>query len=123
MSRSLGAQRIVTPSGETMVVMSLDEYEALLDAADIAAADRVLTNIAEGRDEFIPSEMVDRLLSGESLIRVWREYRGLDVATLAVKADIDSELVAQVEAGERTLSEAELTRIATALNLTIDDLI
>lgn len=67
--------------------------------------------------------MVDRLLSGESLIRVWREYRGLDVATLAVKADIDSELVAQVEAGERTLSEAELTRIATALNLTIDDLI
>jgi len=123
MTRSLGAQRIVTPSGETMVVMSLDEYEALLDAADIAAADRVLANVAEGRDEFIPSAMVDRLLSGESLIRVWREYRGLDVATLAVKADVSSELLSQVEVGERTLSEAQLMRIATALNLTVDDLI
>lgn len=122
MTRSMGAQRIVTPNGETMVVMSLDEYEALLDAADIAAANRVLTNIAEGRDEFIPSEMVDRLLSGENLIRVWREYRGLDVPTLAGKVDLPPGYLAEVEAGSGVLNESQLERVATALNLTVDDL-
>ena len=123
MTRSMGAQRIVTPNGETMVVMSLDEYEALLDAADIAAANRVLTNIAEGRDEFIPSEMVDRLLSGENLIRVWREYRGIDLAALAEKVDLPPGYLAEVEAGNGVLSESQLARIATALKLTVDDLI
>lgn len=123
MTKSMGAQRILTPSGETMVVMPLDEYEALLDAADIAAADRVLKNIAEGRDEFIPSEMVDRMLGGENLIHVWREYRGLDVAALADKSDISADYLADVEAGNSYLSEAQLARVAAALNLTVDDLI
>lgn len=123
MTKSMGAQRILTPSGETMVVMSLDEYEALLDAADIAAADRVLKNIAEGRDEFIPSAMVDRILGGENLIHVWREHRGLDVAALADKAEVSAAYLADVEAGNRSLSEAQLARVAAALSLTVDDLI
>jgi len=106
-----------------MVVMSLDEYEALLDAADIAAAERVLANIAEGRDEFIPSAMVDRMLNGESLIRVWREHRGLDVPALAEKSDVSLDLLTDIEAGVRAPSDAELARIAAALNLTVDDLI
>jgi len=106
-----------------MVVMSLDEYEALLDAADIAAADRVLTNIAEGHDEFIPSAMVDRLLSGESLIRVWREHRGLDVPALAEKSDVSPEFLTDIEAGVRAPSDAQLSSIAAALSLTVDDLI
>lgn len=122
MTKSMGAQRILTPSGETMVVMSLDEYEALLDAADIAAADRVLKNIAEGRDEFIPSAMVDRMLGGENLIQVWREHRGLDVAALAGKADVSPDDLAEVEAGNKHLNEVQMARVAAALNLTVDDL-
>ena len=47
-------QKIITPKGETLVVMSLAEYEELLDAADVAEAHRVLAEIAAGRQEWVP---------------------------------------------------------------------
>jgi DNA-binding XRE family transcriptional regulator len=128
MSKAVGAQKIVTPAGETMVVLPLAEYEALReaaeDAADIAAANEVMTAFAEGQEEFIPSAMVDRLLdSGESRIRIWREYRGLTGAALAKEADVSAAYLSELEAGKKTGSVAALARIAAALGLTVDDLI
>ena len=96
-------QKIVTPGGETMVVVPEADYEALLDAADIADANRVLAEIAAGRQEWVPSEIVDRLLDGENRVRVWREYRGLTAADLAAKAGI--------------------SKLADVLKLDIDDLV
>ena len=99
------------------------DYEALVDAADIAAADRVLADIAAGRDEFIPSAMVDRLINGESPIRVWREYRGLSAAALAQQAGISAPYLSELESGKKDGSVAVLSRVASALKLTVDDLI
>lgn len=116
-------QKITTPGGETMVVMSLGEYEALIDALDIAAADKVLADVAAGRDEFIPSAMVDRLLNKENPIRVWREYRGLSATALAQQAEISAAYLSELETGKKEGSVGALARIAAALRLTIDDLI
>lgn len=116
-------QKIVTPGGETMVVMPLSEYEALVDAADIAGADRVLADVQAGRDEFVPSSIVDRLLNGENPIRVWREFRGLSGATLAEQAAISAAYLSELETSKKEGSVAVLSRIAAALSLTVDDLI
>lgn len=116
-------QTIVTPGGETMVVLPLADYEALVDAVDIAAADKVLADVAAGRDEFIPSAMVDRMLNGESPIRVWREHRALSAAKLAEQAGISPAYLSELESGKKQGSVAVLANVAAALSLTIDDLV
>jgi ribosome-binding protein aMBF1 (putative translation factor) len=119
-------QFITTEKGERLVVIPESEWlaiqELLEDREDLAAIDEFQRKLAAGEEEFIPSEMVDRLLSGENLIRVWREYRGLDVSALAEKADLSPGYLAEVEAGNGVLSESQLARVATALDLTVDDL-
>ena len=123
MNRLGSLQKIVTPNGETLVVLPLSDYEALVDAADIAAADRVLAEIAAGRDEFIPESMVDRLLGGESAIRLWREYRGLTAGAVAAQAGVSAGYLSELEAGKKRGSVAALGRIAAVLGLAIDDLV
>lgn len=119
-------QFITTEKGERLVVIPESEWlaiqELLEDREDLAAIDEFQRKLAAGEEEFIPSEMVDRLLSGENLIRVWREYRGLDVSALAEKADLSPGYLEEVEAGNGVLSESQLARVATALDLTVDDL-
>ncbi len=116
-------QKIVTPGGETLVVLPLSEYESLVDAADIAAADRVRADIDAGRDEMVPAAMVDRMLAGESLVRLWREHRGLSAAQLAEAADISAGYLSELENGKKTGSLETLRRLAAVLKLDIDDLL
>lgn len=123
MNRHSGPQKIVTPSGETLVVLPLADYEALLSASDIVAAERVLAEVAAGRDEFIPEAMVNRLLEGENAIRLWREHRGLSATKLAELAEVSATYLSELETGKKAGSVAVLGRIANALGLTIDDLV
>jgi predicted transcriptional regulator len=97
--------------------------ETLLDAADIAAADRVLADIAAGRDEMIPGDIANRLLDGENPIRVWREHRGLSARELSGKTAISAAYLSELETGKKPGGIATLARIAGALRLTIDDLL
>jgi DNA-binding XRE family transcriptional regulator len=116
-------QKIVTPGGETLVLLPLSEYEALIDAADVASATRIRAEIDAGREELVPSDVVDRMLAGESLVRVWREHRGLTAAQLAAAADISAGYLSELESGKKTGSLETLRRIADALKLSIDDLL
>jgi ribosome-binding protein aMBF1 (putative translation factor) len=116
-------QRITTPKGETLVVLPLAEYEALLDAADVAAANKVIADVKAGRDEFVPAAVVDRLIEGENHIRIWREYRGLSAAELASEANISAAYLSELESGKKTGGLETLRKLATALNLNIDDLV
>lgn len=106
-----------------MVVVPEADYEALLDAADIADANRVLAEIAAGRQEWVPSEIVDRLLDGENRVRVWREYRGLTAADLAAKAGISPAYLSELETGKKTGTVETLRKLADVLKLDIDDLV
>lgn len=97
--------------------------EALEDREDLAAIAEFQRKLAAGEEEFIPSEMLDRLLEGESTIRMWREHRGMTGAALAEKAGISTAYLSELEAKKKSGSVAVLKRVAAALNLTIDDLI
>src|SRR3546814_7710208 len=56
-----------------------DEYDRLREAAedlvDLRAYDRAKADLASGRDELVPSDYADRILEGESPLRVWRDLR------------------------------------------------
>lgn len=120
-------QFIVTPNGDRLVVMPENVFERLREAAemaeDIAAYDEVKRRLATGEEEFVPSEMVDRILAGENRIRVWREHRGLSVSALADKAGIAQPYLSQIETGKREGTLQTMKKIADALKITVDDLI
>lgn len=120
-------QFIVAPNGDRLVVLPEDVFERLREAAemieDIAAYDEVERRLAAGEEEFVPSEMVDRILAGENRVRVWREHRGLSVSALAEKAGIAQPYLSQIETGKREGTLQTMKKIADALKITVDDLI
>ena len=116
-------QKIVTPGGETLVVLPVEEYERLVDAADIAAANKVRADISAGRDELVPADIVKRILGGENPIRVWRTHRGISARDLAVKAELSAAFISEIESGKKEGSVSAMKRIAEVLNVDIDDLV
>jgi len=120
-------QVIITPNGDRLVVIPEPAFERLRDAAelaeDIAAYDEVKRRLAVGEEEFVPSEMVGRILAGENPVRVWREHRGLSASALAEKAGIAQPYLSQIETGRREGTLRTMKKIADALQVTVDDLI
>lgn len=116
-------QKIVTPGGETLVLLPLDEYERLVDAADIATADRIKAEIAAGREEMIPADIVKRMLAGENPVRVWRLHRALSARELAEKTGLSAAYISEIETGKKDGSISAMKAIAHALGVDIDDLV
>jgi mRNA interferase RelE/StbE len=110
-----------------MITISKAEYnrlcEAAEDLADLQSYDRVMAAIESGEEELIPGEYVKRLLSGESALKVYREFRGLTQADLAEKAGINRVTVSEIEIGRKQGSVGTLNKLAIALNVAVDDLI
>lgn len=123
----MSVQIITSPTGERLVVLPEAEYETLVeaaeDAADIAAFEEFKKRLAAGEEELIPSEMVMRMVAGESPVRVWREHRSLTMAALAERAGIAQPYLSQIETGKRDGTVATMKKLARALDLTVDDLI
>jgi DNA-binding XRE family transcriptional regulator len=109
-----------------MVTIPRVEYDRLRtaaeDLADLQAYDAAKASVALGEDELLPSDVVDRLLAGESPVRVYRRLRGLTQAALAARAGVGRVTVAEIETGRKTGSVATLRRLAAALEVTVDDL-
>ena len=109
------------------VVLPWDEYQAMLEALEDRADAAALTGFAErlgrGEEETLPAMMVDRLLGGESPVRVWREHRGLTQAQLGEAAGVAQSMVAMIERGDRRGTVDTLASIARALKIDLDDLL
>ncbi|WP_375460157.1 helix-turn-helix domain-containing protein [uncultured Enterovirga sp.] len=97
--------------------------DAADDASDRAAVKDVQRRLASGEEELIPAALVDRILAGESRIRVWREHRGLTLKALAEKIGVGQPFLSQIETGKREGALETLRKIAAALSLTLDDFV
>lgn len=103
-----------------MVTITREEYdrlrEAAEDLADIQAFDEAM---AKGGESY-PAELVDRIIDGESPVRVFREYRGLSAAETARKAGIHRVQLHDIETGKSRGSVDTLKAIAAALSVDLD---
>jgi mRNA interferase RelE/StbE len=111
----------------THVTIPREEYERLLalaeDARDLRILAEVDSRLAAGETEMIPAEAVNRMLDGETPLRVWRDLRGFTQAELGRQAGVHRVTIADIEAGRAGGSVQVLKRLADALGLTVDDLI
>lgn len=62
-------------------VIPYDEYQALMERLewleDLRDSKAFAEKLGRGAEEAIPAEVVERLVEGESPVKVWREHRGL----------------------------------------------
>lgn len=120
----------ITPNGEEMVVLSRNDYELLLrqselvdELEDLLAVKAYEARVRAGEDERVPAEFVDRLIDGESPLRVWRDFRGLSAKDLAAAAGISAAYISEIETGKKEGSISVLKAIAKVLRLDLDDLV
>ena len=115
----------ITINGQKAVVLPIKQYEALMsraeDFSDIRDAAAVGARIAAGEETF-PADLVKRIVSGESRIKVYREYRGLSQRDLAEAAGVGVPAISKIEKSGSGSVET-LARIAERLGLLVDDLI
>ncbi len=123
----MNAQTIITPSGERMVILPEADYlkvmAALEDVLDAAAARDALTALGGGDEELVPEHVMERLLAGESRVKVWREHRGLTVSDLAAASGLSQPYVSQIESGARKGRGKAIASLAKALRLEAEDLV
>lgn len=118
--------QFIEVAGQKMAVLPVDDYRRLLDAVeeqeDIAAAIDAEKRRAAG-EEYLPAEMVNRLIDGENALRVWRAYRSLTLTRLAELSGINKATVSQLENGKAFGRPATWRALADALNVTVDDIL
>ena len=112
-------QFISAPGGGRMVIITEDEYNALLeaqdDADDLAAAIKARASIElEGA---IPAEVAVRVRNGVNPILAWRTYRALSQAGLAEKCGLTQAAIARIEKAGTDAGRPETrSKIAEALD-------
>ncbi len=111
-------ETVTIPKAEYERLRALDE-----EFADIESALAIEAKIASGGEELVPSVVVDRLLGDEAPLRVWREYRQLTQVALAQASGVNRVQIVEIEAGRSTGSVHTLYRLATVLEVDVDDLI
>jgi DNA-binding XRE family transcriptional regulator len=99
----------------------------LEDAEDRAVvADRRAREKAVGKEaarrSYLTGAEARRLLEGENPVRIWREKRGLTQRALAARAEVAPSYLTEIEKGRKPGSTRTLSRLARALQVTMEDL-
>ena len=116
----MSVQIITTDSGEELVIMSKREFDALMaQLGDEDAEDRMTLIIAaEARGaEPLPAKVSAAVLSGDSLLKAIRRWRGVTQTSLANLARIQQGYLSELEAGTKTGSAETLAALAKGLDV------
>ncbi len=76
----------------------------------------------EARADYLPAELVRRLIDGEHPVRIWRAHRGFSGEALAAAAGIAPSYLSEIETRRKPGSFGALVKIAAALRISLDDL-
>lgn len=118
-------QIIKSPSGEEMVVLSKQDYDALMraaneaaeDAADIAIYDARKSEFGEGKS--FPAELSMAILRGESRLKAIRKWRGLNQSEVAKRTGITQGFLSDLENRRRKASLETAVKLAEILDVEI----
>ncbi|MFO8154890.1 MAG: helix-turn-helix transcriptional regulator [Thiohalospira sp.] len=108
-------------------VVPYDQYQRMLERMeeliDLQETDKVRARMEAGKEESVPLELIKRIDGGESPVRVWREYRGIERRKLAEATDVGDRALYMIEAGKREPSTRVLRQLAERLNVDVDELL
>ena len=118
-------QIIKTPNGEELVVLSREDYDALIAArdeaeeelADIQTLDQRLAEAGACTEPPLPAAVTGLLLRGHTRIAALRLWRGLDRGQLGSKVGATEPLIARLEVGDEPVDADLARKLADALNV------
>lgn len=117
--------QIIEIAGQKMAMLPVADYERLLDMVEDRADGLAAAQAAERRragEEYISSELLDRIMAGENPLRVWRKYRGISQIELATIAGVTNMTVSRLERGEQETGAKNWRALAEALSVDVDDI-
>jgi DNA-binding XRE family transcriptional regulator len=123
----------IKPLAETSetVTLSRADFDRLIttmeDAIDLAAVRsqeerEARDGKAAARADYLPVDLVERMLAGESPVRIWREQRGLTGRDLAASAGVSAAYLSEIEARKKPGSVVALMALAKVLRVSVEDL-
>ena len=118
--------QFVDIGGQKVAIMPIADYERLVEDSEERADMRAAVSAEERRaagEEYLPAAVVDRLLAGDSPLRVWRKHRGLTQAALGEKAGISNVHISDMERSAKAGTTRVWKRVAAALNVAVDDIL
>ena len=117
----------ITRGGKEFAVLPMAKLKKLMVDAemlvDVMAYDAAKQRLARGEDELVPLGLTERRLAGESLTKIWRDYRGLTQEALARLSKVSRPMIAAIEAGHKTGGIGTLKKLAVALKVDLDHLV
>lgn len=124
-------QIITTPKGEEFVLLPREDYERLValaaeaeeDAADVAAYDAAMADLASGKESALPEDVSAMLLRGIGLVGALRRWRDVKQVELAERTGLSQGHLSDLESGRRRGSHEALEAIATALDVPLNWLV
>lgn len=112
--------------GIRMATLPAEQLERLQaaaeDRADIRAAEAAEARRTAG-EEYLPAIMADRIVAGESPLRVWRRYRAFTLAALGKQAGVRASYLSEIELGKKPGTTRLWRALADALDVDIDDIL
>jgi Helix-turn-helix domain len=118
-------QTIRAPSGDELVVLTRAEFDALTaavaeqleDADDVAVFDEHMAALQNGQDARLPAEVTAAMLSGDSLLRALRRWKGVTQADIAERTKLAQGYISDLETRRKTGTDETLRAIAAALEV------
>lgn len=111
--------------GVRMATLPADDLDHLVsaaeDRADVRAAEAAEARRNDG-EEYLPSEMADRIVGGESPLRVWRQYRELTLSRLGYFTGVQASYLSEIELGKKPGTPQVWRALANALKVDVDDI-
>jgi transcriptional regulator with XRE-family HTH domain len=115
-----------SPKGDDIVILSRDEYDRLIEAAedraDAEAARHAIERAGSGKEILLTETELDEYLAAKTPLAFWRRKRGLTQAVLAKTTGLSEGFLSEIESGQEPGTPAALEKIAQALDVTIGDL-
>jgi DNA-binding XRE family transcriptional regulator len=106
------------------VLISMTEFKTMQKHLEELQDLREYNYVVQSNEEKFPHDIVKRiLLSDESNIRIIREYRGINMTTLAKTVEISEPYLSQIETGKRKGDIYLYKNLARALDVDIDILV
>nr|CRH06165.1 conserved protein of unknown function [Candidatus Magnetococcus massalia] len=122
----MGHHLNITIDGVDYVAIPKNEYQSTThdtDTMDVVHFDRIKELLASGEEELMPAEYANRILEGESPLRVWREYRGMTLQALADCVEVSRGYISEIENAHKDGSVRVMKAIADTLSVQLDDIV
>ena len=116
-------RRLVAETLPDHVLVRRTEIERLTRRIEDVEDRRAVDAAAEGRGDFLPENLVRRLISGEHPLRIWRNHRKMTLDHLAKAAGVGKAYLSQIENGHKDGSIKVLRACGDALDVDLDDLL